>query len=88
MTSQPGLQTFVIHIFPISHNAKATRQWNWVNYKNITRETFFFKNYDKNEAGRLVPDFFLFFKKALYKVRASSLQHSFDIFNCPQLAIQ
>ena len=28
------------------------------NKKNI-----FFKNYAKNEAGRLVPDLFLFFKK-------------------------
>ena len=25
---------------------------------------FFFKNYAENEAGRLVPDLFLFFKKA------------------------
>ena len=25
---------------------------------------FFFKNYVENKAGRLVPDFFLFFKKA------------------------
>ena len=30
------------------------------------REIFFFKNYAKNEAGKLVPDRFLFFKKALY----------------------
>ena len=27
---------------------------------------FFFKNYAENEAGELVPDRFLFFKKTLY----------------------
>ena len=34
----------------------------------------------KNEAGRLVPDLFLFYKKTLYEVKASGLQPSFDIF--------
>ena len=34
---------------------------------------FFFKNYAENEAGRLVQDLFLFFKKALYDV--SSCMH-------------
>ena len=28
------------------------------------KETFFFKNYTDNEAGRLVPKLVLFFKKA------------------------
>ena len=41
---------------------------------------FYFKNHAENEAGRLVPDLFLFFKKALYKVEASSLQLGFTIF--------
>ena len=40
----------------------------------------FFKNHAENEAGRLVPDHFLFFKKALYKVKASGLQIGFNIF--------
>ena len=31
---------------------------------DTTREIFFFKNYAENEAGRLFPDLFLFFKKA------------------------
>ena len=30
------------------------------------REIFFFKNYAENEAGKLVPVRFLFFKKGLY----------------------
>ena len=31
-----------------------------------------------NEAGRLVPDLFLFFRKALYEVKANGLQLSFN----------
>ena len=31
-----------------------------------SEERFFFKIYAENEAGKLVPDRFLFFKKALY----------------------
>ena len=40
---------------------------------------FFFKFHAENEAGRLVPDLFLFFKKALYEVKASGLQLHFNI---------
>ena len=45
----------------------------------MTREIFFFKNHAENEAERLVPDHFLFFKKTLYKVKASRLQLGFAI---------
>ena len=41
-----------------------------IEYNNII---FFFKNPEENEAGRLVPDLFLFFKKALYEEKASGL---------------
>ena len=34
-------------------------------------EIFFSKNHAENETGGLVPDLLLFFKKALYKVKAS-----------------
>ena len=40
----------------------------------------FFENHADNEAGRLVPDHFLSFKKALYKKKASGLQLGFAIF--------
>ena len=43
------------------------------------REIFYFKNYEENEAGRLVPDF-LFFIKVLNKVKASGLQPGFTAF--------
>ena len=42
-----------------------------------TIEIFFFKNHAENEVRRLVPDLFLFSKKAFY---ASGLQLSFNIF--------
>ena len=45
----------------------------------MTREIFFIKKNSENEAGRLVADLFLFFKKALYEVTASGLQVSFNI---------
>ena len=53
MTSQPGLQTIAIHTIQ-----------NLVNNYDMTTEIFFFKNHAENEARRLVPDLFLFFKKA------------------------
>ena len=33
---------------------------------------FFLKNHTENKAGRLVPDLFLFSKKALYEVKANA----------------
>ena len=41
----------------------------------------FFKNHAENEAGRLVPDLLLFFKKGLYEVKASGLRLNFNIFS-------
>ena len=38
-----------------------------------SRIFFFFKNHEENEAGRLVPDVFLVFIKALYEEKASDL---------------
>ena len=34
----------------------------------------------RNEARKLVPDLFFFFKKALYEVKVSGLQLSFNTF--------
>ena len=46
----------------------------------MTIETFFFKNYAENEAGRLSPEHFLVLKNAQYEVKASGLELSFNIF--------
>ena len=53
------------------------------NMRNI-----FFKNHAENEAGKLIPDLFLSFRKTLYEVKASGLQLSFNNFDNPQLGIQ
>ena len=45
-----------------------------------SKRNFFFKNRAENETGTLVPDLFLFLKKALDEVKASGLQLSFNIF--------
>ena len=39
-----------------------------------------FKSHGENETRRLVPDLFLFFKNALYKVKVSGQHLSFNIF--------
>ena len=44
------------------------------------KRNIFLKNITENEAGKLVPDPFLDFKKSLYYVKASGLQLSFNIF--------
>ena len=41
---------------------------------------FFFKNHAENETERLVPDLFLFFKKALYEAIVNVLQLSLNIY--------
>ena len=46
----------------------------------MTTERVFFKNHVGNEAGTLVPDLFLSFKRALYEVKTSCLQYSFNHF--------
>ena len=69
--------------YSISHELKATRQRNLVSQQNIPREIFFCKSYAENEEGKLVPDHFLFFKKASYQVKASGLQLDFTIFRQP-----
>ena len=47
------------------------------------KKIFYLKNHAENEARRLIPDLFLFFKKALYKAKASGLQLGFTIFRQP-----
>ena len=54
-------------------------QINRINKQNITREIFF-QNHVENEAGKLIPGLILFFKKVLYKLKASSAQLGFIIF--------
>ena len=41
---------------------------------------FYLKNHAENKIGGLVEELFLFFKKALYKVKGGGLQLGFAIF--------
>ena len=71
MAAEPDSQTSTIYTLSNISRSK--------NNQILRRKIFSFKNHGENEAGRLVPDFFLFFKKALYKVKASCLQLNFNI---------
>ena len=55
-----------------------------MNFAQLTeynvRKLFFFRKSCKNEAGRLVPEIFLFFKRALSNVKTSVHHLSFNIF--------
>ena len=61
---------------PISHEVKTMKFGQMMMMMMI----LFFKSHAENEAGSLVPDLFLFFKKALYEVEGSGLQLNFNIF--------
>ena len=80
MTSIIDQQIITIHILAnisickISQAIKLGQLWD------ITWEIFSFKNHGENKAESLVPDLFLFFKKTLYKVKASGHHFSFNIF--------
>ena len=72
MTSQPGLQTITIHILSNISRTKGNQTLKFAQViteqqkQQITAEIFFFKNHTENEAGRLVPVLFLFFKKGRF----------------------
>ena len=51
-------------------------------------ETYFFKNHAENVTGRLVPDLFLFFRKALSDEKAGGLHLSFNVSIAIDLDIQ
>ena len=82
MTSQPGYQTAAIHILPNISRRKGNQTIKLGSLIEYHKSNIFLQNHAENEAGRLVPELFLLFKKALYEVKASGLQFSFDIFRC------
>ena len=109
VTSQPDYQTITIPILPnmvirIEYNIIQSKDNQTMKFGHLIKYNkrnlfFFFKNHVETGAQRLVPDPFPFFKNALYEVKASSLQLSFNIFlqhstqhtvniNCIKLSIQ
>ena len=80
MTSQTGSQTNTIHILPNISRSKGNETMKFDQVIVYRNRKVFFKNNTENEARRLLPDIILFFTKALYKLKASGLQLSFNIF--------
>ena len=61
-TIEYNLHTFTIHILPNISQSKGNQTMKFgqlIEYNRI-----FFKAYAENEAGKLVPEVFLFFKEA------------------------
>ena len=56
MTSQPGLQTIVIHILPNISQSKGNQTMKFGQLIEYNKRNIFFKNYAENETSRLVPD--------------------------------
>ena len=79
MTSQTGQQIITIHLLPRISRSKGNQTLKFGQLKKFNAELFFFRNYVKNKAGTLVSDLLLFFKKALYKIKASGQCHDFNI---------
>ena len=63
MTSQPDSQTIAIHILPDISQSKGNQTMKFGQRIEYKKRNIFLKNYAENEAGRLVPDLFLFLKK-------------------------
>ena len=78
MASQTGQQIIVIHKLPNISRNKGNQAMKFGQI--IKREKYLSSKIRQNEAGRLVPDLFLLFKKALYEEKASRQHLSFDIF--------
>ena len=76
--------TITIHMLPNISRHKGRQAMKFGQLREYNMRNVFFKNHAENEAGRLLPDlfffFFLFFKKALYEVKASGLKLSLKIF--------
>ena len=64
MTSQPGLQTITIDILSNNSQSKSNQTMKFGQLVEHNNLNIFFRNYAENEAGRLLADLFLFFKKA------------------------
>ena len=79
MTSQPGERTITIHILPNISRIKGKQAMKFGQLVEYNKKNVLLQNHAENEAGRLVPDLFLLFKKALYKVKQSGLQLGFTI---------
>ena len=82
MTSQSGSQATTIHILPNISQSKGNQTMKFgqlIEYSNM-KILECRKFHAENEAGRLVPDLFLFLKKASREAKAIGLQLNFIAF--------
>ena len=64
MTSQPGKKTIAIDILPNISQSKGNKTKKLGQLIEYNNRNIFLQTFTEDEAGRLVPDVFLFFKKA------------------------
>ena len=80
MTSQPGQQIITIHILHDVSRSKDNQTMKFGKLTEYDKRNISIKNHAENEAERLVPDLFLYFRKVLFEVKVSGLQLSFNIY--------
>ena len=73
MTSQPAQHIITILILRNISQSKGNQAMKFVQVIKDNKRYIY-------EAEKLVSDFFLFFKKALYELKASGLKLNFNIF--------
>ena len=74
MTSQPGYQSMKIYMLPNSSRSKGNQK---IKSGQVIEQEKYFSSIIMWKMGNGT---ILFFEKALYKVKASGLQHSFNKF--------
>ena len=80
MTPQTGQQIVTIHIFPSISRRKVNQAKKFGQLMKYNVINIFLQKYAENMVGRLVLDLFLFFKKALYKLKAINQHFGLNIF--------
>ena len=73
-------QTIRTYILPNISQSRDDQTLKFGELVEYNKRNNFFKNHAENEAGKLVPDFFLFFRKTLYEVKVNGLELRFNHF--------
>ena len=69
-----------IHVFHSTSKSKDNGTMKFDQLIEYNAKNILFNTHAENEAWKLVPDLFLFSKKALYKVRVNGQRHNFNKF--------
>ena len=84
----PSKKKFLFPSMITLHELRQPDNEIWSVNRTYQEKYFSLKIIAENEAEKLVPEGFLFFKKALYQVRESGLQLISLYFDSPQISIQ